>query len=273
MALIKCEECGKKISNKAKVCPHCGVEIDEETLAIRTKRNKKGRSFLFLLIFILLFLIFRREGDYPRTHDKPTIFATTSTVKKNEEPQKQPVSPESKIAPMAIQPMTKENYPRFYKKFGKRMNDANKYLREAALLVAESDKCDMVGDVSMSEDRSTLKNLSFFVDCNNGERFRLSENDIKNKIKARAASEQNYNEPKLRESCFQALRQSVNFPLELKLHEVMGTASTIDKYTGDLIIRSDFEAKNAFGVEIGYTALCFFSPNGESNIKIIERNK
>ena len=26
MALIKCSECGKEISDKAKVCPHCGFE-------------------------------------------------------------------------------------------------------------------------------------------------------------------------------------------------------------------------------------------------------
>ena len=26
MALIKCNECGKEISDKAKVCPHCGFE-------------------------------------------------------------------------------------------------------------------------------------------------------------------------------------------------------------------------------------------------------
>lgn len=41
MALIKCEECGKKISNKAKVCPHCGVEIDEEPLLSVQKEVKK----------------------------------------------------------------------------------------------------------------------------------------------------------------------------------------------------------------------------------------
>ena len=28
MALIKCSECGKEISDKAKVCPHCGAEND-----------------------------------------------------------------------------------------------------------------------------------------------------------------------------------------------------------------------------------------------------
>lgn len=30
MALIKCPECGKDISDKAKVCIHCGYPLDEE---------------------------------------------------------------------------------------------------------------------------------------------------------------------------------------------------------------------------------------------------
>jgi len=27
MAIIKCPECGKEISDKAEKCPHCGVKI------------------------------------------------------------------------------------------------------------------------------------------------------------------------------------------------------------------------------------------------------
>ena len=30
MALIKCEECGKEVSDKAKTCPNCGCPISEE---------------------------------------------------------------------------------------------------------------------------------------------------------------------------------------------------------------------------------------------------
>lgn len=31
MALIQCEECGKKVSNKASTCPNCGCPISEQT--------------------------------------------------------------------------------------------------------------------------------------------------------------------------------------------------------------------------------------------------
>lgn len=28
MAIIKCPECGKEVSDKARVCPYCGIPID-----------------------------------------------------------------------------------------------------------------------------------------------------------------------------------------------------------------------------------------------------
>ena len=31
MALIKCSECGGKVSDKAKACPHCGITINQST--------------------------------------------------------------------------------------------------------------------------------------------------------------------------------------------------------------------------------------------------
>ena len=43
MALIKCPECGKEISDKAKACPECGY-----------KMNKSKKKFIPILIFVLL---------------------------------------------------------------------------------------------------------------------------------------------------------------------------------------------------------------------------
>ncbi len=39
MALINCEECGKEISDKARVCPHCGAPVDYQ--AFEQKRQEK----------------------------------------------------------------------------------------------------------------------------------------------------------------------------------------------------------------------------------------
>ena len=38
MALIKCSECGKQISDKAEFCPHCGITINSKDIDI--SKNK-----------------------------------------------------------------------------------------------------------------------------------------------------------------------------------------------------------------------------------------
>ena len=66
MALIRCPECGREISSRAKACPHCGFPMDdvikpnEEELVIEPILERKKSSIVasvFLFIFLeLLFL-------------------------------------------------------------------------------------------------------------------------------------------------------------------------------------------------------------------------
>lgn len=56
MVLMKCKECGKEVSDRAHMCPHCGIEGDpddafgrrytlgESTLRGREERWKKFRA-------------------------------------------------------------------------------------------------------------------------------------------------------------------------------------------------------------------------------------
>ncbi|MCR5787935.1 MAG: zinc ribbon domain-containing protein [Bacilli bacterium] len=50
MSLIKCEECGKEISETAKTCPKCGFKVKKEI----SKNEKKDRIKLFVTIGIIL---------------------------------------------------------------------------------------------------------------------------------------------------------------------------------------------------------------------------
>lgn len=64
MALIKCEECKKEISDSAKQCPHCGYKkrknIKLNKVIDKFKNNKKawlvivGLSLLMFIIIIAL---------------------------------------------------------------------------------------------------------------------------------------------------------------------------------------------------------------------------
>lgn len=57
MALIRCNECGGKVSDSAKVCPHCGKEIDLDECIMdnaikRSEWNKKRRIVILILAII-----------------------------------------------------------------------------------------------------------------------------------------------------------------------------------------------------------------------------
>mgnify|MGYP000565577660 CR=1 FL=1 len=50
MALIKCPECGHQISDKAPVCPNCGVEIAGKIIDLRTRIG--GFSHPYELLYV-----------------------------------------------------------------------------------------------------------------------------------------------------------------------------------------------------------------------------
>ena len=68
MALIKCPECGKEISDKAKSCPHCGFPIEQKDnpttkeesgnpLVVIAARGSRGYQSFTISISVLLFII------------------------------------------------------------------------------------------------------------------------------------------------------------------------------------------------------------------------
>lgn len=47
MALIKCPECGKEISDKAGKCPHCGYQLQKEKGVVNSNANEEKTSDIF----------------------------------------------------------------------------------------------------------------------------------------------------------------------------------------------------------------------------------
>ena len=88
MAVINCPQCRKKISDKAKSCTHCGVDLtemsEEKLLQIRkvTMIEKSQRlmniSFVAMLMFCGGFLFMYSYNAQPGTWQY--ITATVSTV-------------------------------------------------------------------------------------------------------------------------------------------------------------------------------------------------
>ncbi len=67
MALIKCPECGKDVSDSANICIHCGYKLNQEQQTVQFTHDKKESAkksltkgitiFLTLSVITLLFLL------------------------------------------------------------------------------------------------------------------------------------------------------------------------------------------------------------------------
>lgn len=71
MALINCPECGKKISDKASVCPNCGCPVEKPTpqkiispTTMPQRKNNHGCSVIIILflMFCVAFGVFVTQG-------------------------------------------------------------------------------------------------------------------------------------------------------------------------------------------------------------------
>lgn len=77
MALIKCPECDKEISDKAENCPHCGYSF-EKKLNNNTLNNFKGKwnnKYLIIILIVIVggyFLFFSNSNKNPNNNNPTT---------------------------------------------------------------------------------------------------------------------------------------------------------------------------------------------------------
>lgn len=77
MAVIKCPSCRKKISDKAKSCSHCNIDLSDldadklknikQVTSIKQSQNLMNHSFIAMLLFCGGFLFLYLENAQPGT--------------------------------------------------------------------------------------------------------------------------------------------------------------------------------------------------------------
>ena len=80
MALIKCPECGKEISDKAEICVNCGIKISnidnlyevsqKKEQEIIQQQNKKTKSTIGIIVIIIAIVFFIWFVWYQSTSDE-----------------------------------------------------------------------------------------------------------------------------------------------------------------------------------------------------------
>ena len=80
MALIKCPECDKEISDSAIVCPNCGHVFEEKKPADPYSKGKLLSAFIINIIAFVLPVIMILTGNYINDNQKATETSSSETV-------------------------------------------------------------------------------------------------------------------------------------------------------------------------------------------------
>ena len=77
MAIVKCPQCGKSVSSKARKCPHCGLYLQSATEVRRLKRILiPVVSVCVVAILAVLFYLYSRDTNTPIPADTQNLTET-----------------------------------------------------------------------------------------------------------------------------------------------------------------------------------------------------
>lgn len=176
-----------------------------------------------------------------------------------------------RISSSALSPYTKQGYPKTIAKYGKRLSEIETFRRKAAEMAVDSGKCDYVLMSELSDGKSTPNHLHFWVDCRNKERIYLDEFQIKKGSQILTQAEKAWNKQSALTACKDAIKSRALIPSQVDIHTITGTSFYKAPTTHNVVLRMDFDATNAVGVENPYTATCHFSPGEVGSIDIQAR--
>ncbi len=137
--------------------------------------------------------------------------------------------------------------------------------------VASNPKCDSPEIADLSDNRSTVKKEAvFYVDCSNGKRLYLSQNELSDTTQIQAESDVLSGEPS---QYIQPFRDMVKAQLSYPstFNESFGSVSAFKGTSGNISVEMDFTAKNALGAELPQSARCVFGTSGENETIITNR--
>jgi hypothetical protein len=176
-----------------------------------------------------------------------------------------------RITSGALSPYTEQGYPKTVQTYGGRLVEIEAFRRRAAELAIDSGKCDKVVFSELSDSRSSLADLHFWVECRNKERFYLSEAELKAGAAPASQRELAWTKASATDACRAAIKERALMPSEVDVREIIGTSFYEAPTTHNVVLNMDFDAKNALGAMMPYTAICHFEPGRVGTIDIAPR--
>lgn len=291
MALISCPECKREISDQAKSCPHCGFPIEKirnpflKTNAARTtppplpdmlshksnlssssqetysSQNSKLRTKLFnLLLWVIILgipiMLFANIGSETNSNNKIGDKSNISSVKP--------------ISEYAYNDYTKDQFPKLYAEWGSKWIKKITNVEKAVVQkVANSENtCDSIEEAGISTTRSIpKKEIVIYVNCANGERFYVSEKELKEDKQILSQAQKSVDVDEAISRCKQLIRVNETHPLSIKY----GNIDTLKAQgNGNIVVSILYDSKNDLGGELPHKVKCYIPPEGKDEISKIE---
>ncbi|WP_237173046.1 hypothetical protein [Paracandidimonas lactea] len=183
-----------------------------------------------------------------------------------------PAEPKGVIADGAIQKITKAQYPKTFKQWGQKGVDRiNSLTPAAAQLVIDSGTCDSLELIELSGRSKPPSSIVFFADCKNGNRFYVSDADIKasQKLMSKNETTSKYSDSAMTEMCTKSIRSGLQFPSTFDAN--FGGTTVYRAPGGNVVVNIDFEAKNGLGNVLPHRGRCVFDDRGMSPPEISPR--
>jgi len=176
------------------------------------------------------------------------------------------------IAENAIFEITREGWPKTWKAWGEDGVARIEALQQAAAeTAAHSQRCDRVEIVGLSDSRSSPPTRPVvYVDCANRERFYISESDMGDAVLSQSEKADRFSEGDAVSACTKALRRELAFPESLD-RDFWSLSARRSKTLGNWVVRFDFSASNALGMDLPHTARCVMTPAGQTEVTIARR--
>ena len=175
--------------------------------------------------------------------------------------------------PKIYEPYTRKMYPKTFQRWGTTgVKRIDAYRRKAALLAARNPRCDVVELSELSEIRSVSPSkIIVFVDCKNGERFYLSNEELDTDEPAQSNRQRT---EKIRDSdaiqqCSQAIQNALRFPSSMS--KSWFSTSVYRAPQGNVVVTFNFTAQNGFGATLPQKARCVFDGTGNVSPEITNR--
>jgi hypothetical protein len=185
---------------------------------------------------------------------------------------KPPPPKEAEIPASALTPYTQEEYPKLFAEYGSRIEEVEIGRKAAAQRAARSGKCDKVSLAELSGVKSTLNDLHWWVDCENGQRFFFTEDELRDPASTATPQESKaVNSTTAIQICAALVKQQANNPSTVSINSWL-TSSGVSKTSGNTEVIMPFSAKNSFGLELKFNARCLIPAEGNAEITIVEQS-